>query len=432
MEKYLNNFNIAIAAIINNRVRAMLTALGILFGVSAVITMLAIGKGAKEEIIEQLKFIGSNNIIVTSIIPKIEEDENGESKKPKFSKGLSIKDLEAINKIVSIIGKSAVETELEAKVIQDGRTSSVKLIGISEQSFDLSNLAVENGSYFVDYQSENALPVCIIGKSIEKKLFLNKEALGEYIKVNDQWLKVIGILEERTVSSKAQDNLGIRNFNMDIYIPINTLLVRFVNRSITKPAERRGNDKNDKVESYHQVDKMTLQVKDELLLSETANVVARMLKRRHNDVLDFEVTIPVHLLEQQQKTKDIFNIVLSTIAGISLLVGGIEIMNIMLASVMERTREIGIRLSIGATKEDIVIQFMFEAVLISLGGGFMGVVLGIVGSYFVESVADIKTIISGYSILLSFGVSVTIGLVFGISPAKKAAKLNPIESLRYE
>ena len=432
MEKYLNNFNIAVTAIINNKIRAMLTALGILFGVSAVITMLAIGRGAKEEIIEQLKFIGSNNIIVTSIIPKIEEDENGDNKKPKFSKGLSINDLHAINNIVSTIGKSAVETELEAKVIQDGRTTSVKLIGISEQSFEMSNLSVERGSYFVDHQSENALPVCIIGKSIEKKLFLNKEALGEYIKVNDQWLKVIGILEERTVSSKAQDNLGIRNFNMDIYIPINTLLVRFVNRAITKPAERRGNDKTDKVENYHQVDKMILQVKDELLLSETANVVARMLKRRHNNVLDFEVTIPVHLLEQQQKTKDIFNIVLSTIAGISLLVGGIGIMNIMLASVMERTREIGIRLSIGATKEDIVIQFMFEAVLISLGGGFMGVVLGIVGSYFVESVADIKTIISGYSILLSFGVSVTIGLVFGISPAKKAAKLNPIESLRYE
>lgn len=412
----------------------MLTALGILFGVSAVITMMAIGSGAKEEIIEQLKFIGSNNIVVTSIVPKNTEDENGEKEKSKFSKGLTIADLNSIKAVIPTIVKSTAEIEIDAKVIQYGRATKVKLIGAYNESFDLSNISLEKGGFFSKYQLENASPVCVIGKSLEKKIFLDRTAIGEFLKVNDQWLKIVGVLKEKQISKKATSNLGIRNFNLNIYIPVSTMLVRFKNRAITKPAPRRSNDNEstDKVVNYHQLNKLILQVDNDEYLSKTAIVVARMLKRRHSNQLDFEVTIPVHLLEQQQKTKDIFNIVLSTIAGISLLVGGIGIMNIMLASVMERTKEIGVRLAVGATKQDIVIQFMFEAVLISLGGGFLGVILGIVGSYFVESVADIRTIVSGYSIILSFGVSVGIGLIFGISPAKKAAELNPIESLRYE
>ena len=175
-----------------------------------------------------------------------------------------------------------------------------------------------------------------------------------------------------------------------------------------------------------------VQVNESSVLSATADVISRLLKRKHNQVVDFEIIIPQQLLEQQQRTKDIFNLVLSAIAGISLLVGGIGIMNIMLASVMERTKEIGTRLAIGAKKRDIINQFLFEALLISLGGGLIGIILGVLASHLIAQFAEIETVVSAGAILISFGVASATGLVFGLSPARKAAEKNPVESLRYE
>lgn len=432
MEKLINNFIIATGAILNNKIRSVLTALGILFGVAAVISMMAIGRGAKEELVEQLKFIGANNIEINSVLKDKKNAEEKENEDEKvLSDGLTLSDLKAVEKSLPNINKSTAEVIIDSKAYSNGLVNDVKLIGIKNESLVLSNLKIEKGSVFADLHHRDAMPVCIIGKTLEKKYFIDKGAIGQYIKVENQWLQVVGVLEEKAISQKAKANLGIRNYNMDVYLPISTMLVRFKNKGVNKPALRGGGNDN-KVEDYHQINKIILQIDKEEELTATANIVARLLKRRHNEQTDFEVKIPVHLIEQQQKTKDIFNIVLSAIAGISLLVGGIGIMNIMLASVMERTREIGIRLSVGAKKQDIVTQFMFEAVLISLFGGIAGIILGIVSSYFVESVSGIRTIISGMSVVLSFGVSVAIGLIFGISPAKKAANLNPIESLRYE
>ena len=186
-----------------------------------------------------------------------------------------------------------------------------------------------------------------------------------------------------------------------------------------------------KAKTQHQLDQLVVKVHDASQLTETAGIINRMLKRRHSDVTDFEIAIPEELLKQQQKTKDVFNIVLSAIAGISLLVGGIGIMNIMLASVLERTKEIGIRMAMGAQKKDIVMQFLFEAVLISLGGGIIGIVLGVLGAYLVDKIADINTLISGVSIFISFVLASSVGLIFGISPARKASNQNPIECLRH-
>ena len=184
--------------------------------------------------------------------------------------------------------------------------------------------------------------------------------------------------------------------------------------------------------NYHQIDKLTVQVSSSEKLNSTANLLSRMLKRRHNDVLDFEISIPIQLLKQQQKTKQIFNIVLSIIAGISLLIGGIGIMNIMLASVLERTKEIGIIRAIGATQQDVVLQFLSESVLISIGGGIIGIFLGIISSYIIEIATGIETILSISSITLSFFVATAIGLIFGIAPAKSAANKRPIEAIRYD
>ncbi len=448
LEKLKSNFSEAFRVIKTNKVRTFLTALGIIFGVAAVITMLAIGKGAEKEILSQLELVGVNNIVVTPIPDKEKEnsstDDKGKTETKRFSKGLDLLDVYSINKNIPSVKVSSPEVILDTYVINKGRQSSVKLIGVFDSFFEVSNIKIEKGTNFSKKQAKNALPVCIIGKKIEKKLFTGESALGKYIKVKDVWLQVIGVIKEKFISKKAQENLGIRDLNKDIYIPIKTFLVRYKDRKIIsdKPLDRGngyiifGNQSGPKKRisrgNYHQIDKLTVQVASSNQLKATAEILSKMLRRKHNNVLDFEISIPIHLLKQQQKTKQIFNIVLSIIAGISLLIGGIGIMNIMLASVLERTKEIGIIRAIGASKQDVILQFLSESVLISLGGGILGVFLGIFASYILEVSTGIETILSLNSILLAFFVATLIGLIFGIAPAKSAANKSPIEAIRTE
>lgn len=450
IEKLKSNFTEALRVILANKIRTLLTSLGIIFGVAAVITMLAIGKGAEKEILAQLELVGVNNIVITPIPD--EEDNNNQDEaeggtiEPKrFSKGLDMLDVNSIKKNIPSVKRVSPEIILETYVIKKGRQNSIKLIGVSEDYFTTSNINIESGKNFNQLQTESALPVCIIGKKIEKKLFTGESAIGKQIKVKDVWLQVIGVIEEKFVSETAQQNLGIRNMNLDVYIPIKTFLIRYKDRKIIsdKPIEtgggmiilggsQQGPKKRIPRGNYHQIDKLVVQVDDSEELNATADVLSRMLKRRHNDMIDFEISIPIQLLKQQQKTKQIFNIVLSIIAGISLLIGGIGIMNIMLASVLERTKEIGIIRAIGATKEDVILQFLTESILVSIGGGIIGIILGVLSSYILEITTGIETILSLSSILLSFFVATLIGLIFGIAPAKSAANKNPIEAIRHE
>ena len=221
---------------------------------------------------------------------------------------------------------------------------------------------------------------------------------------------------------------------MDIYTPFSTALIRYENRAMVTNSliqQAKHSNKSGAL-NYHQLDRLVIKVKETRQMSGIAEVLSKMLKRKHSQVVDYEISIPELLLKQQQRTKNIFNFVLGGIAGISLLVGGIGIMNIMLASVLERIREIGLRLSLGATKLDIVYQFLLEAVMISFSGGMVGVIMGLGIAFGIAKLAEIPTIVSFYSILLSFGVAVTVGVIFGIAPARRAASQDPITSLRYE
>lgn len=437
LEKLKSNFTEAYWFIKTNKVRTFLTALGIIFGVASVITMLAIGNGAEKEILSQLDLIGVNNIVVTPLLDTGEnnEDENEEetssNTSKRFSKGLDILDSKSIHTNIPSVKLVSSEIVLGTYVINNGRQNTINLIGVSASFFEISNIKIKKGTPFSDYHLKHALPVCIIGKKIEKKLFPGKNAIGKSIKVKDVWLQIVGIIEEKFISKKAQENLGIRDLNQDVYIPIKTFLVRYGNKKNTAN-NRNSNNNNFTRANYHQIDKLTIQVANSNQLKVTAEVLSKMLKRRHNGVLDFEITIPIQLLKQQQKTKEIFNIVLIIIAGISLLIGGIGIMNIMLASVLERTKEIGIIRAIGATEEDVILQFLSESVLISVGGGIVGIIVGIIGAYVVEIVSGIETILSINSIIISFFIAVIVGLVFGIFPAKAAANKRPIEALRSE
>jgi putative ABC transport system permease protein len=451
LETLKSNLTEAIRVISANKVRTFLTALGIIFGVAAVITMLAIGKGAEQEILSQLELVGVNNIVITPIPDEGEENESDQEEEGlmetvRFSKGLDLLDANSIQDNIPTVKRISPEIILETYMMKKGRQSPVRLIGVTNSFFKTSNINIGQGENFTEVQTVNAQPVCIIGEKVEKKLFTGENALGKYIKVKDVWLKVIGIIEEKLISETAQENLGIRDLNQDIYIPIKTFLVRYKDRKIItdQPLDFSGggmviiggNDGGPKKRkprgNYHQIDKLTVQVNASNELKATAEVISKMLKRKHNGMLDFEISIPINLLKQQQKTKQIFNIVLSIIAGISLLIGGIGIMNIMLASILERTKEIGIMKAIGATRQDIMLQFLSESVLISLSGGLIGCILGIVASYILEVATDIETIVSIGSILLSCLVATFIGIIFGVLPAKSAANKNPIEAIRHE
>ncbi|GEP94339.1 ABC transporter permease [Chitinophaga cymbidii] len=439
----MNNLNIALDSLVANRLRSFLTALGIIFGVGAVIAMLAIGRGAKEEIMNQMKLVGVNNIVIKPVVEeKKDEDESGQSKeggkteeKKKFSKGLSLQDAYSIRKMIPTVEAVSPEMILDQDVIYSGKSRKLKMVGIEPAFFELNNIALSSGRMFNDKQLAGGEGVCIIGAGVKRKFFISEDPLGKTIKCGQQWLKIIGVTGEKLISSATKENLGIRDYNMDIYVPIQTTLVRYKNPAIRIEHlpwfMEDGSNRNQQAKSQHQLDQLIVKIRQPEQLTESAGIISRMLKRRHSDVADFEVTIPEQLLQQQQKTKDVFNIVLSAIAGISLLVGGIGIMNIMLASVLERTKEIGIRMALGAQKNDIVMQFLFEAVLISLCGGIIGIILGVAGAYIVDKVADIKTIVSAVSIFLSFVLASSVGLIFGISPARKAADQNPIECLRH-
>jgi putative ABC transport system permease protein len=451
-QRLLVNLYIAIHAVAANRIRSLLTALGIIFGVAAVIAMLAIGNGAQQEILNQIKLVGVNNIVIKPIVEqkeeKLNEQASGKKEKKKFSPGLTIRDMHSIEEAVPGLSRISPEIILETNVIRNGLRRSAKLVGVELTYFEIYDFQLAEGKLFNEEQRKNGFPVCVIGSGIKAKFFPTENPIGKNIKVGQHWLTIVGLLRERVVSENSISKLGIRDYNMDVYAPLQSVLIRYVNRElITAEALRlagmqsRGmvfNNNGASTESeqekknYHQLDRLVIQVKETEKMQSTAEIMARLLQRKHYDMVDYEIEIPELLLKQQQRTNDIFNYVLGAIAGISLLVGGIGIMNIMLASVLERIKEIGLRLSIGAKKSDVVQQFLFEAVMISGTGGMIGVALGITLAFIVSSFANIPTIISFSSIILSFGVAATVGLIFGIAPARKAAQQDPIASLRYE
>nr|MBI1231539.1 FtsX-like permease family protein [Cytophagales bacterium] len=435
-ERLFANLHIAFEAVVANKLRSLLTALGIIFGVAAVIAMLAIGNGAQQEILEQIKLVGVNNIVITPVVEQVEEEVNEDSglgrEKGKFSPGLKLLDVDAVLNTIPGIKKISPEVVFDTYIVKSGLRRSAKLVGVTPAYFDVLDFRLKDGRMFSEKNLVKGDAVCIIGRSVQSKFFPKENPIGKKIKSGNQWLEVIGVLEERLVSESSISKLGIRDFNMDVYVPIQTMLVRYKNRDLVTEAGLMNVEGPSASSNYHQIDKLVVQVEESGALTPTAEVLSKLLERRHFDVVDFEITIPELLLKQQQRTQNIFNIVLGAIAGISLLVGGIGIMNIMLASVMERIKEIGLRLSLGAKKSDIVNQFLFEAVMISVSGGIIGVILGIVLAHMVSTFAEFPTIITMPSIILSFGVAATVGLVFGIAPARRAASQDPITSLRYE
>ncbi len=440
-EHYLMNLKIAFEAVFINKIRTFLTALGIIFGVSAVISMLAIGNGAKKEVLEQMKMIGVNNIIIkakkvdkntkSAQAGQSEQEKEKESKK-NLSAGLSIAEAKSIKYILPTVKEVSVETKDEVDIIYSGAHFKGELSGVNADFFKIFQLKTKEGHFPNRLNYMKSSQVCVIGHGVKSRLFPTVNAIGKQIKCGNNWYKIIGVLAIRGQISGVGASAGIDEFDNTVYIPITSYLKRNNDKSIVtkqKISKRNGADVNP---NRNQVDVIVVQVDESKFLRASADLISRMLKRKHAQADDFTISIPELLLKQEQKTRDIFNIVLGAIASISLIVGGIGIMNIMLASVMERTKEIGIRRSIGARASDVVFQFLSEAAIISLFGGFIGVILGVVMASIISKVTDIPTIVSWFSVLVSFIVSAAVGIIFGYMPAKKAADNDIVDSLRYE
>lgn len=430
------NINIAFEALLENKFRSGLTALGIIFGVAAVITMLAIGNGAQQQIIEQIEQVGAKNIIIRpKVIGNIEQEDNVTK---KYSPKLTVNDVKAIKIILPGIEKMTPFISYETSAIANGKKKNCNLVGVSLQYFSIYNLELDKGSFFSELQEKNSDAVCLIGSNLASKLFAGKNPIGKTLKASKLQLTIIGIIAPGKNIGESLQNIGMNNYNDEIFIPISTALRRYKDRAritektlMEKDDEDDESSKPDKSEVTDQIEKIIIGISETDHMSESVDILYRMLLRRHNGVEDFEIVVPEQILQQKKQTDDIFNILLGVIAAISLLVGGIGIMNIMLASVLERIKEIGLRMSIGAKKKDIKEQFVYEAGLISLIGGIIGIVLGVFLSYLAEWLTGTPTIISLWSVFISFFVSGFIGVIFGYIPAKKAAEQDPVNSLRH-
>ncbi len=414
------NLLYALKSLQQHRLRSFLTMLGVIFGVAAVIAMLSIGKGAEEEAVDQIKAFGLNNIRVSSII--LSKDQEDKAKRT-LSKGLSYEDATYIKSVLPYIDQVAPQNLLDKKVNYQEFSPVAKIVGTTFEYLTVTGLNLERGRFINDDDLQQFRKVCILGYNLNRQLFLKENPIGKLITIGGIRFRVVGLARDK---AKTKDKVKIksRDVNNDIYIPITTSMRKF---TITEAEKSQENQT-----IYNVVDEIAFKINNPARLSEAKDSITKILNRRHYNIKDYEITVPVELLEQSQKTQQLFNLVMACIAGLSLLVGGIGIMNIMLASVTERTKEIGIRRAIGASSQDIMLFFLLEALLISFIGGIMGIFVGIAMGKIVTSYAGWKTIVSPESILLSFGVSSVIGIFFGLYPAYRASKMDPIQALRYE
>ena len=306
------------------------------------------------------------------------------------------------------------EAKLDAQY--EDKTSKANVIGITPSIAQILNYSLDKGVFISDDHYDRQLKVCILGASIAHELYSYENPVGMTLKLGDQWFEVIGVLQTKALFTETVGELAARDLNNDVYIPLSTF-----NKRITKTNPLTS-----------EIKQATVKLENSDQLIQSASLIRNILKRRHYNNDDFSIIIPFELMEQEKKESRIYNLLLASIAAISLIVGGIGIMNIMLASVLERTSEIGIRRAIGAKKTDIMGQFVTEAMAMSITGGIIGVIIGIVLSFGISLVTEVNTSLTLYSVFIAFGFSVLVGITFGYLPAKRAAELKPIESIRHE
>jgi putative ABC transport system permease protein len=429
-----------------HKLRSGLTMLGIVFGVFSVIAMLAIGEGASAQAQQQIVALGATNIIVRSIKP-VEGSSNDQSAAGSARYGLTRTDFKRLQKTISTITNAIPVRELPREARNIKRTMNCRMVGCTADYQEVNHLKMTKGRFLSDADQDTRANVVVLAHDVALELFPIEEPLGKAIQIDSIFYTVVGVTGERTASAGIGGSLAAQDFNKDLYVPINTFRSR-IGDEIFIP-KQRGMDSE-----YMELSQITLTVHDVKDVLRTADVVRGTIEKFHTQK-DFAVVVPLELLKQADQLRQIFNIVLGSIAAISLVVGGIGIMNIMLATVTERTREIGIRRALGAKQRDIIEQFLTETVVLSGLGGVLGVLLGLCTpvafwaireftlNFILDSssgtlsetsrmFSEMKPTVATWSLPLAFGISVGIGIIFGLYPARAAAKLDPIEALRHE
>ena len=411
----LSDFGQAFDNLRAQKTRTLLTALGIVFGVGSVIGMMAIGAGAREESLRFIEQLGVRNILIDSLRATSRQEMQ---QRRRSSPGLTHRDARILRTNIDAIEElSARKTTRPTTVLPKPSQDPPDMYGVDPAYGLIHSLRFAEGGFFDQAHNQASSAVCVLGEAAKVSLLGYKPALGKFIKVNETWLQVVGVLEEQLMASPQSSGATLPDINNIVYVPLNTFEYRFWDRG--------GNLKDE-------LDGIELRLREDADSVEVAKVVTAVLDSTHRGTPDFTVTIPAALLAQQRRTQTIFTYVMVAIAAISLLVGGIGIMNIVLATVLERTREIGIRRSVGARRFDITRQFITESVLISASGGVLGIAFGFFLAWLIAQTAEWNTIVTPTSVAVAFGVSVTVGVLFGVYPAVKASRINPIEALRYE
>jgi putative ABC transport system permease protein len=409
-----------------HRLRSLLTVLGIVFGVCSVIAMLAIGEGASFEAQEQIKNLGSQNIIVRSVKPPEEQKVSDKgSQNYVLEYGISYTDVRRIRSTIPGVTIVLPARNMRDYVWNISRRVDCEVVGTVPWYPQMRNHHVASGRFFTDVDMDGQASVCVLGAEMVRALFPLETPLGKHVRVGADYYQVIGVMEPRGQDPKAEETQeNAKPASHRMFIPIETAKLRYGEVLMRR---RSGSFEAERV----QLHEVTVKVDSLEDVTTVADAVKEVLQRNHKKK-DYEVVVPLELLRRAERTKEIFNIVLGSIAAISLLVGGIGIMNIMLASVTERTREIGIRRALGARRHDIITQFLVETVLLSGVGGIMGVLLGIAIPFVVSHAAGMKTIITLWSPFVAFSISGLVGVVFGLYPAFRAANMDPVEALRHE
>ncbi len=412
---FLPELQMGIGSLLAHKLRTLLTMLGMIFGVGAVVAMLSITEGARQEMIRYIDLLGVNNIVVEA---NEAPDRDTLIEVRQVSPGLTFRDARAIAaNTPHIASLSERKTFQPTSVLPTMAGDLPVLIGVRPNYTDIYSMSLIEGRFFTGAEQARSAPVCVLGERAKIGILGYGSAVGEYIKVNEVWLRVVGVAAPQATAESEVEGLEADDRSNVILAPLNSVMRRF-------------EDNNSYLKD--EIDGIFIRVAADADPIETSQIVSAILNATHNGASDFSVLVPADLLAQREQQQLVFQIVMICIAGISLLVGGIGIMNIMLATVLERTREIGIRRAIGARQRDIVRQFLIEAVMISILGGLIGIAAGFGGSRVIAAIAGWATVVTAISIVVSFGVSVFIGLLFGIYPAMQAARLDPIEAIRYE
>ena len=406
-----------------HRLRAFLTVLGMVFGVCSVIIMLAIGEGASYEAQEEIKQLGSTNIIIRSVKPpEATQQQSGQPSLPTY--GLTYTDAERIVSTLPSVTVTVPVRTIRKKVRRFDKYSDAELMGTVPWYPEIMNRKVARGRFLVSADMLLGATVCVLGAEIAEALFPVDDPLGQTIRVEDQYYRVVGIMAPRVRPAEKTADRAPQGKEVGIYIPLTTARKRFGEILIERSS---GSFQAERVE-LHEITARVATIEEVL---PTADALRAILRQGHTKQ-DYEMIVPLERLELARKVKRTFNLVLGSIAAVSLIVGGIGIMNIMLATITERTREIGIRRALGAKRRHIVVQFLSETVLLSVTGGLIGVIVGVLIPFLVEHFSKMKTIITPWSLIVSFSISAAVGIVFGIYPAQRAANMNPIEALRHE